>query len=63
MFWSDWGPVAGFCEHGNEPCGFMKGVTFLNWLRECERVTKGSVLSSEFTFFFERKTYDGIIFT
>jgi hypothetical protein len=25
---SGWGPVAGFCEHGNEPWGSMKDVEF-----------------------------------
>jgi hypothetical protein len=23
--------VIGFCEHGNEPLGYMKGGVFLDW--------------------------------
>jgi hypothetical protein len=27
---SEWGPVAGSCEHGNEPSGSIKGREFLD---------------------------------
>jgi hypothetical protein len=27
---SGWGPVAGSCEHGNEPSGSIKGREFLD---------------------------------
>jgi hypothetical protein len=27
---SGWGPVAGSCEHGNEPSGSIKGGEFLD---------------------------------
>jgi hypothetical protein len=30
---SGYGPVAGPCEHGNEPSGYIKSVEF-DWLRE-----------------------------
>jgi hypothetical protein len=29
------GPVAGYCDHGNEPSGSMKGGEFLDRLSDC----------------------------
>jgi len=29
---SGYGRVVGFCEHGNEPSGSIKGGEFLEWL-------------------------------
>jgi hypothetical protein len=29
------GPVAGYCEYGNEPLGSIKGGQFLDKLRDC----------------------------
>jgi hypothetical protein len=37
------GPVAGSCEHGNEPSGFIKGREFLDQLRDYYLLRKGSV--------------------
>jgi hypothetical protein len=31
----DRGPVAGSCEHGNEPSVSIKGGEFLDWLNDC----------------------------
>ena len=31
---SEYGPVVGCCEHGNEPSGFTKDSGFLNWLSD-----------------------------
>jgi hypothetical protein len=32
---SGYGPLAGFCEHGNEPSGSMKDGTFIDLLNYC----------------------------
>jgi hypothetical protein len=32
---SSQGPVAGSCEHGNEPSGFIKCAEFSDWLIGC----------------------------
>jgi len=37
------GPVAGCCEHGNEPSGSVKGGELLDWLRDCQLLKKDSV--------------------
>jgi hypothetical protein len=31
-----YGPVAGFCEHGNDPSGSIKGGEFLDWLSDSQ---------------------------
>jgi hypothetical protein len=33
---SGYGPIAGFCEHGNEPSGYIKGWELLDQLSDCE---------------------------
>lgn len=30
-----YGPVAGHCEHGNIPSGFLKGLEYLDNLNNC----------------------------
>jgi hypothetical protein len=37
------GPVAGFCEHGNEPFGSVKGEQLLDWLNDCQLLMKDSL--------------------
>jgi hypothetical protein len=32
---SGWRPVAGRCEHGNEPSDSIKGGEFVDWLSDC----------------------------
>jgi hypothetical protein len=39
--------VAGYCEHGNEPSGSVKGGEFLNWLSDCQLLKKEPVLWNE----------------
>jgi hypothetical protein len=34
--------MAGFCEHGNEPSGSIKGVEFLDYLSDYQLLKKGS---------------------
>jgi hypothetical protein len=36
------GPVAGCCEHGNEPSGSIKGREFLDKLSDCQLLKKDS---------------------
>jgi hypothetical protein len=33
---SGWGPVAGCCEHGNEPLCVTKDEEFLDYLSDCQ---------------------------
>jgi len=33
-----WGPVAGSCEHGNEPSGSIKGGEFFDQLSDCHHL-------------------------
>jgi len=37
-----YGPVAGFCEHGNEPSGSIKSGKFLDQLSDCQLLKKHS---------------------
>jgi hypothetical protein len=37
-----WGPVVGFCEHGNKPLASMKGGEFLDQLSDCWLLKKDS---------------------
>jgi hypothetical protein len=39
---SGWGPVAGSCEHDNEPSGSIKGGDFLYKLSDCQFLKKDS---------------------
>jgi hypothetical protein len=36
------GQVSGFCDHGNEISGSIKGREFLDCLSDCQLVKKGS---------------------
>jgi hypothetical protein len=36
-------PVAGSCEHGNEPSASIKGGKFPDWLSDCYLLKKDSV--------------------
>jgi len=38
--------VAGTCECGNEPSGFIKCVDFLDWLRTSQLIKKDSAIWS-----------------
>jgi hypothetical protein len=38
--------LARSCEDGNEPSGYVKGVKFLEWLSDCQLLTKDSALSN-----------------
>jgi hypothetical protein len=42
-FGSGQGPLAGSCEHGNEPSGSIKGEKFVGYLRDYQLLRKGSV--------------------
>jgi len=39
--------VEGFCEHDNEPSGFIKGGEFLNELSDCQLLKKNSAMWSQ----------------
>jgi hypothetical protein len=41
--------VAGFCEHGNDPSGSIKGEEFLDYLSDCWSFKKNSPLWSSFS--------------
>jgi hypothetical protein len=43
-------PVAGSCEHGNEPSGSIQGGEFLDQLSECSLLKKDSALRSYFKY-------------
>jgi hypothetical protein len=34
--WTGQKPVAGPCEHGNEPSGLIKGGDYLDWMSDCQ---------------------------
>jgi hypothetical protein len=40
------GPMAGSCEHGDEPSGFIKWREFLELLSNCRHLKKDSVALS-----------------
>jgi len=42
IMWLKVGPAARFCEKGNEPSGSTKCMEFLEWVRTCELIRKGS---------------------
>jgi len=39
---SEYGPVAGSCEHDNEPSGSLKGGEFFDHLSNCQLFRKDS---------------------
>jgi hypothetical protein len=41
-----WGPVAGCCEHRNEPLGSIKDGGFHDRLSDCNLLEKGSAIWS-----------------
>jgi hypothetical protein len=48
--------VAGSCKHGNEPWGSIKFLGFLDYLRLCQLLKKGSAQWSYFSFIEDSRT-------